>query len=364
MIELTRNGSDNMFLIAKTGIWPWLFDHSDDIGVFLRIGGRDLIRWYAICILTGFILCLFRVKHQLKKQNLPTDYYDNFFFTVIPIAIIGGRLWYVISEPDSFFNGSFWDNFLSIIGYTPGGGFALAGLAVQGAVLFSIAWGCFYMTRIKKQIKLGFHFDLVLPTILIGQIIGRWGNFFNGEVYGKLVERSSLWFIPKFIIDYCTGTGSLSQVGETSVHIPLFFVESMINLVGFILIGVILYNKWHKGRKPYQIGSFYFIWYGTIRLLLEPLRENEYIMSRTIFGLEVRTSILMSIIYIILGVGLFIFAMIYYRNKTLEEGYRNEEYEAKILKQKEEDEAILNKQIEEKKAEIRQRKLKEKEENN
>ena len=349
-----------MLLAVKNGIWPWLFDHSDDIGVFLRIGGKDLIRWYAICILTGFIVCLLRAHRELKKRGYPADYYDNFFFTVIPMAIVGGRLWYVFSEPDSFFKGGFWNSFLSIIGYTPGVGFALSGLAVQGAVVLSVAWGCFYFTKIKKQIKLGFHFDLVLPSILIGQVIGRWGNFFNGEVYGKLVDRSTLWWIPRFIIDYCTGTGSLSQVGETSVHIPLFYIEGLINLVGFILLGVVLWKFWKKGRRPFQLGSLYFVWYGTVRLLLEPLRVNEFIMTRKIFGLEVRTSIFMSILYIVLGVALFVIFGLIYRKKSLEEGYRNDKYELAIAKEKEEKERILNEKIEAKKAEIRARKAKEK----
>ena len=348
-----------MLMIVKNGIWPWLFDHSDDIGVFLRLGGNDLIRWYAVCILTGFLLCLWRAHIELKRHGYPADFYDNFLFSVLPIAILGGRIWYIVSEPSSFIKDTAWESFLSMVGYTPGHGFALSGLAVQGAVIFGVAWGIFYFTKIKPQIKVGFHYDLIIPSILIGQVVGRWGNFFNGEVYGKVVSRSSLWFIPKFAIDYCTGTGADSQLGLSEVHIPLFYIESLINLVGFILLAFVLWRYWTKGRKPFQLGSLYFVWYGTVRLLLEPLRMDEYIMQREIFGLHVRTSILMSILYIAFGVISFVVFGIIYRHKTLEEGYRNDKYEAKQAAIKEAKDKELNEKIEAKKAEIRARKAKE-----
>lgn len=343
-------------LTVRNGFWPWLFDHSDDIGVFLRIGGNDIIRWYAICILTGMVLCLVRCKKELKRKNIPTDYYDNFFVSVVIIALIGARLWYVISEPDEFNRGNLWDTLLAILGYQ-NGKFALSGLAVQGGVLAGLIWGCIYFSFIKKRYPLALHVDLIVPCIFIGQILGRWGNFFNGEVYGKTVSRSSLsWWIPKFIIDYCTGTGANSQVGANQVHIPLFYVEMLLNIVGYVLIGFLIWRYWKKGRKPYQVGSLYFIYYGIVRLCLEPLRSQEYIMTRTIFGLEVRTSILMSIIFIVGGVFAFVFFGIYYRKVPYDKIYTNVALDAYEEEQRLKHEEELNAKIAAKKAEIRARK--------
>lgn len=358
------------FLAEQTnGIWPWLKTQNEsDFGVFLRLGDLE-IRWYAICILLGAILALYRCKFELKKKGLPSDYYDNFFMSVIPISLVGARLWYVISQPDQF------DSFLDIIGYS-NGTFNLAGLAVQGGVLFGLIWGVIYFKFIKKRYPLALHIDLIVPSIFIGQVLGRWGNFFNGEVFGKLVDRKTLWYIPSFIINNATNGNTdpmisngqaLANIGNQAgcqmVNIPLFYVEGALNLIGFILIGIIAWKFWKKFRKPYQIGSLYFIYYGIVRLCLEPLRVNEFIMTREIFGFEVPTSILMSIIFIVLGVAAFVASAIIYRKLPYEKIYVNEAAEALEQKQKEEKEADLMQKIEAKKAEIRARKAKEKEEN-
>ncbi len=339
-------------LSDKNGFWPWLFNRDEsDFGVFLRIG-KFTIAWYAVCILCGMVLCLMRCRHELKKKGLPADYYDNFFLSVIPIALVGTRLWYVVSNIDQF------HSLLDVIGYDKATGtFNLSGLAVQGGVVFGVIWGFIYFIFIKKRYTLGFHFDLIIPSVLIGQILGRWGNFFNGEVYGIVVERSKIsWWIPKFIIDYCTGTGVNSQVGASQVHLPLFYIESIINVVGYILIGYVIWRFWKKFRRPFQVGSLYFIWYGTVRLCLEPLREPEYIMVQN----GIRTSILMSIIYIVIGVAVFVFAAIYFRKLPYEKIYVNEAAERLEQQQKEEHDRLLNEKIEAKKAEIRARKALEK----
>lgn len=370
-----------MFNIISTlakvnGLWPWLQSKDEkDFGVFLRLGDIE-IRWYAICILLGAVLALIRCRNQLKKKGMPEDFYDNFFLSVIPIALLGARLWYVISQPHQFMKGNFIDSFLAIIGFS-NGTFNLAGLAVQGGVLFGVIWGCVYFLFIKKRYPLAFHVDLIVPSVLIGQVLGRWGNFFNGEVFGTMVDRKKLWFIPKFIIDNCTN-GNLdpmivngeklahvgNQAGYEMVNVPLFFIESSINLIGFILIGILAWHLWKKFRKPFQVGSLYFIWYGIVRRLLEPLRVNEFIMTREIFGIEVRTSYLMSYIYIAIGVIAFVASAIIYRKMPYEKIYINEKAEEIERLEREKHDQELKEKIEAKKAEIRARKAKEKEENN
>lgn len=356
----------NFLLYAFTiSFWPWLKTKEDtDFGVFLRIGSLE-IRWYAICILAGAILALLRCRYELKRKGLPADYYDNFFLSVIPISLVGARIWYIISSPDEF------DSFLEMLGWVDGK-IQISGLAVQGGVLFGVIWGCIYFTKIKKRYPLPLHIDLIVPSIFIGQIFGRWGNFFNGEVFGKMVSRKSLWWIPSFIINNAT-TGNVStmgglahagnQFGYDQVNIPLFYVEGVLNLLGFILIGYVLWRFWKKFRKPYDMGCLYFIWYGIVRLILEPYRVSVYIMERPIFGMNVRTSIFMSIVYIILGVAGMILTRIFNKDKNYENMYVNAEEDAREQAAREEKEAEIAKMIEEKKQEIRARKAAEKKEN-
>ena len=298
-------------------------------------------------ILIGMLLCLVRCRKELKRKGLPEDFYDSFFLSVIPIALVGTRLWYVISCPEEF------NSFFDVIGYdTVTHTINLSGLAVQGGVLFGVAWGVIYFKLIKKRYPLGLHFDLIVPCILIGQILGRWGNFFNGEVYGRLVERKAInWFIPDFIINYAARPNGISQSGYGQVHIPLFYIESFINVIGYVLIGFVMWRFWKKGRKPYQVGALYFIWYGIVRICLEPLRMQEYQMG---------TSVQMSAAFIALGIALFVFAGIYFRKVPYEKIYINEVEEAKALAIQEEKDKILQEKIAAKKAEIRVRKAKEK----
>ena len=136
---------------------------------------------------------------------------------------------------------------------------------------------------------------------------------------------------------------------DKDVHIPLFYIESFINVIGYILIGFVIWRFWKKGRKPYQVGALYFIWYGIVRICLEPLRMQEYQMG---------TSIQMSAAFIALGVALFVFAGIYFRKVPYEKIYINEVEEAKALAIQEEKERLLQEKIAIKKAEIRARKEK------
>ena len=136
-------------LAATNGLWPWLSSKEEsDFGVFLRLGDIE-IRWYAICILLGAVLALVRCRNQLKKRGMPEDFYDNFFLSVIPLSLLGARLWYVISQPHQFIKDNVFDTFLAIIGFS-NGTFNLAGLAVQGGVLVGLIWGCIYFLFINN----------------------------------------------------------------------------------------------------------------------------------------------------------------------------------------------------------------------
>ena len=101
------------------------------------------------------------------------------------------EFWYVIAEWDEFASQSFWD----MIDIRSGG------LAIQGGVIAGVLFGIWYFKKFDKKNTIAYHGDLIVPAVLIGQAIGRWGNFFNQEVYGACVDRSKLWMFPNFILD-------------------------------------------------------------------------------------------------------------------------------------------------------------------
>ncbi len=285
--------------------FAWFPNSTNDRAIAIRIGSLE-IRWYAIFILTGAILAFLWTRHLLKKDNKIASMYDTFFVLVIPIAIIGARLWYVLGDLEQFKG----KDFLYIINPVSGG------LAIQGGVMAGILFGWIFLHKKYKDIPFSYHLDTIVPSILIGQIIGRWGNFMNQEVYGGCVRASKLWFLPKFILNNISSGGACAL---NEVNQPLFLYESVLNLIGFILIAVVLRNFWKKYRKPCDLCACYLIWYGLVRVILEPFRDEEFIMKIGNMPLSIFTSIL----FIVCGVGLMIFARFYYKDKTYPNLYTN-----------------------------------------
>ena len=121
-----------------------------DFGTFIKIGNLE-IKWYAIFILTGAILAFFWCRYNLKKDGKDETLYDNFFLFVIPIAIVGCRIWYVIAEWDEFASQSFWD----MIDIRSGG------LAIQGGVIAGVLFGIWYFKKFDKKNTIAYHGDLL-----------------------------------------------------------------------------------------------------------------------------------------------------------------------------------------------------------
>ena len=206
------------------------------------IFGRE-IYWYAICILTGYLLGLLFVTKTCKKRGVnPDDIFDICFWGLI-FSIIGARLYYCIFDWKSI--GSFWGIFKIREG----------GIAIYGALIGATATA-YFICRRKKLNTLNV-FDVCVPGLLIGQIIGRWGNFFNAEVYGH--ETNSLF--------------AMTINGGNGVH-PLFLYEGIWNFLGFLLILSCRDKKHADG----QVFCFYIFWYSLGRLFLEGMRNSDYIL--------------------------------------------------------------------------------------
>lgn len=238
--------------------------------VAFTLFGKDIF-WYALIILTGFFLGVLFVYLDAKKQGINPDHIYDIAFWGLIVGVIFARIYYVIFDPDCLDG-----NILNIIKIWEGG------IAIYGGLIGAVITVLVYC-RIKKLPTLKI-FDLCSPGLLIGQMIGRYGNFVNAEVFGK--ETTLPW--------------RMSINGAPGVH-PLFLYESLWNLLGFILI--FLFRK--KKTKDGQIFFFYGLWYGLGRLFLEGMRQSEFILYviPNLLGI----SQLVSLILIIISASALIF---------------------------------------------------------
>ncbi|URM53002.1 prolipoprotein diacylglyceryl transferase [Mycoplasma sp. SG1] len=261
---------------------------SSDFRVAFYIGNFP-IYWYAIFIFLGIIISSIGTWYTAKLKKVSTKPLENVLFIVIPAAIVGARIWYIVGDIGQF------DTFWSLFDLRKGG------IAIEGALMGSILAGYFWFRwqAPKYNMRVIQYFDVILPNILFGQILGRWGNFFNQEVLGY---PSNLWnWLPPFIRDH------LHLVSESSsvVRTPLFLIEGFFNFWILMFIFFVL-PKLNWLKIDGYAGASYLIGYGVLRAILENFRYEKYIM--TFFGVKwIRLSVLTSIIFIGVGVGIIIY---------------------------------------------------------
>ena len=202
------------------------------------------VYWYALIILTGFCIALAFVSATCKKRGVSSDAVFDIAFWGLIFGIIGARIYYVIFDP-----GCLDGNLFNIVKIWEGG------LAIYGGIIAAVAVAFFYCRKHKLPVLKTF--DVFAPGLLIGQSIGRWGNFVNAEVFGR--ETSSIF--------------GMSINSAPPVH-PLFLYESVWNAVGLIIILLARDKKKADG----QVFFFYTLWYGIGRLFLEGMRQTDYIL--------------------------------------------------------------------------------------
>jgi phosphatidylglycerol:prolipoprotein diacylglycerol transferase len=215
---------------------------------------------------------------------------ETLFLIAFPCGLLGARIWYIVSELDYYLADP-----ISMIKVWEGG------LAIQGGVVGGIIAGFIVLKAHHLELSFRRLVDVIVPNILIAQSIGRWGNFFNQEVYGECIPKSSVKWIPDFILNNMNGGRIYCRTGYVAT--PLFLYEAMLTLLGFILISIVI-RKFYTKRVDGELGAMYLIYYGLVRIIMEPMREESYIMR--IFG-DVSQSMLMSLLFIIVGIGVIIY---------------------------------------------------------
>lgn len=214
------------------------------------------IYWYGIIIATGFLLALIYGLKNAGRYNLNPDRMLDVILVATPIAILSARAYYVI------FDGEKLNGIGDFFGFGTSSGFA--GLAIYGGVIGAFVSGA-VMCKIRK-IKILDMFDVAAAGFLIGQGIGRWGNFVNQEAYGAFTG-SSWWGMQS--------EKTISEMGEGLVH-PCFLYESIWCIAGFFIL-----NHFSKKRRfSGEISLMYCVWYGFGRGFIELLRTDSLMIGK------------------------------------------------------------------------------------
>ncbi len=241
---------------------------------FLQLGSWT-IQMYAVCILIGAFIAYGLGQHHFKKMGYHKDILSDYFFGVLITGIIGARIWYVI-----FMWNEIYAQDLSLIFQINQGG-----LAIQGGIIAGLIFSYWYFK--KHEIPFLLAGDAIMPGVLIAQACGRWGNFFNQEAYGSSVSLAFLksLHLPHFIIS--------NMCIDGVYHHPTFLYESVLNVIGFLLIYFVI--RKFQTKQGEQFFS-YFIWYGVIRFFVESLRTD------SLFFMGLKMAQLTSIVFIVIGV--------------------------------------------------------------
>ena len=242
--------------------------------VFISILGFD-IYWYAVLILIAILLGIYMVSKEAVRVSIGASFINDLAFYVIPISIIGARLYYVIFNYKLFRN-DFWSIFKVWEG----------GLAIYGGIIAGIIFVIYYCKLKNKSIFKTL--DIFAPSLILGQAIGRWGNFINGEAYGREVTLEFLQnlHLPDFIIQGMHINGTYYE--------PTFLYESLWCIIGFIILMIVRYKC--KNIKIGTLTSIYFIWYGIERFFVEKIRSDSLFIG------DMKISVIVSLISIITGI--------------------------------------------------------------
>ncbi|MDZ5784143.1 prolipoprotein diacylglyceryl transferase [Marinococcus luteus] len=241
--------------------------------------GSVPIYWYGILIGLGALLGYILASYEAKKRGLPEDIFADLLIFAIPISIICARLYYVIFE---------WEYYVQ----NPGSILAVweGGLAIHGGLIGAVLTGIIF-SKIKRVSfwKLA---DIAAPSIILGQAIGRWGNFINQEAHGGEVSRSFLegLQLPEFIIN--------QMYIEGAYYNPTFLYESLWNIAGFLLLLGLRRVNLRRG----ELFLTYVIWYSFGRFFIEGMRTDSLMLFDTI-----RVAQLISVLLIVAAVSLILY---------------------------------------------------------
>ena len=259
--------------------FPLLGDFTIDPPASFSLFGRP-VYFYGVLIALGFLLATLYCSRHAPDFGIKSDDFLDFMLWLIPVSILGARLYFVLFR---------WEDYAA----APWTALAVweGGLAIYGGVIAGIF--CAVLVCRHKKIPVAAMLDLAVFGLLIGQILGRWGNFMNREAFGAETEI------------FCR-MGLTDPYGNTIYVHPTFLYESLWNLIGLLLL--IRFQK--KGRRRYdgECAALYFLWYGLGRAWIEGLRTD----SLTLGSTGLRVSQLLSVV---LAVGMAVLLLVQSRRE-------------------------------------------------
>lgn len=236
--------------------------------------GLIQIKWYSFFILIAMITGSILFFLEAKKKGLKNEDIENILFYGLLIGILGTRLYYVLFNLDYYFA-----NPLEILMVWKGG------LAIHGGIIGGLIVMIVYSK--KKNLNLLMLLDIIVVGLILAQAIGRWGNFFNSEAYGRITSLEALkeLHIPMFVIK--------GMLIDDYYREPTFYYESICSFVGFIIL--IIARMKYKDLKVGQLSGTYLVFYGLVRVFIESLRTDSLMIG------PIKIAQVISVIFIIVG---------------------------------------------------------------
>ncbi len=272
-------------LLAASIRFPHLGINIEKLPKSITVFGFE-IAFYGIIIAIGMALALTIIFKEVKRTGQSEDYYYDLAIFAIIFGIIGARMYYVIFEWDQYRH-----NLLSVFNIREGG------LAIYGGLIAGTITTCAFC-KIKKM-SIPQVLDTIILGIIIGQILGRWGNFFNREAFGGFTDNL---FAMQIRYDEVGGVISESlekhiQIVDNAKYIqvhPTFLYESVWNLILFVVMMLMRKHKKFQG----EIACIYLIGYGVGRFFIESLRTDQL----TLWGTGIAVSQIVSGVIILIGI--------------------------------------------------------------
>ncbi|MGD6817166.1 prolipoprotein diacylglyceryl transferase [Metabacillus sp. 84] len=249
--------------------------------IALNLGGLQ-IHWYGVIIGLGALLGLWIAVRESVRRGLHKDTFVDLVLFAIPIAIICARLYYVAFQ---------WDYYSQNPAMIPQ--IWQGGLAIHGGLIGAVITAVIF-AKIKNLSfwKLA---DIAAPSIILGQAIGRWGNFINQEAFGGPVTREFLenLYLPEFIINQMYINGQYYH--------PTFLYESLWNFAGFALLLFLRRVNLRRG----ELFLSYVIWYSIGRYFIEGMRTDSLMLTESL-----RIAQVISIVLILIAIGFIVYRRI------------------------------------------------------
>ncbi|MFS0595461.1 prolipoprotein diacylglyceryl transferase [Peribacillus frigoritolerans] len=241
--------------------------------------GPIQVHWYGLIIGFGVLLGLIIALRESERRGLDKEIFTDLILFAVPIAIISARIYYVIFQ---------WEYYSQ----NPGDIIKIwnGGIAIHGALIGSVLTAIVF-AKVKK-VSFWKLVDIAAPSLLLGQAIGRWGNFMNQEAHGGEVTRSFLenMHLPEFIINQM-------YINGTYYH-PTFLYESIWNILGVIILLSLRKVNLRRG----ELFLTYVIWYSIGRYFIEGLRTDSLMLTESL-----RIAQVISIVLVVVAIALVVY---------------------------------------------------------